>query len=135
MHIYNPIMYVWRFSEPRYHMKKLPWFWNKQQLLQINQIYNQQTAIHMTYVSFQNKWLQSNIIMKLCFINKYHVYFIYFFWLVFLLKIGLITQNCTIETITKQYIYGYMKTAFRILKKITVLSQFNKFKCWYVCAV
>lgn len=42
----NPIMYVWRFSEPRYHMKKLLWFWNKQKLLQIDQKYNQETATY-----------------------------------------------------------------------------------------
>lgn len=43
------------YGEPRYHMKKLLWFWNKQNLLQIDQIYNQQTAKQMTFVSFQNK--------------------------------------------------------------------------------
>lgn len=42
----NPIMYVWRFSEPRYHMKRLLWFWNKQKLLRIDQIYNQETATY-----------------------------------------------------------------------------------------
>lgn len=40
----NPVLYVWRFSEPRYHMKKLLCCWNKQRLRTIDQKYNQEFA-------------------------------------------------------------------------------------------
>lgn len=41
---FNPNLYVWRFSEPRYHMKKCLCFWNKQWLRTIDQKYNQECA-------------------------------------------------------------------------------------------
>lgn len=42
----NPIVYVWRFSKSRYHMNKLFCFWNKEKLLRIDQMYNQETATY-----------------------------------------------------------------------------------------
>lgn len=43
------------------------------------------------------------------------------FWLIFLHKIGLITLNCTIDTISIRYIYGYMKA--------TISFFYNKLFC------
>lgn len=40
----NPVFYVWRFSEPRYHMKRLLCFWNKDMVEHIDRKYNRQTA-------------------------------------------------------------------------------------------
>lgn len=40
----NPVLYVWRFSEPRYHMQKLLCCWNKQRPRTIDQKYNQEFA-------------------------------------------------------------------------------------------
>ncbi|XP_061186942.1 adrenocorticotropic hormone receptor-like [Saccostrea echinata] len=40
----NPIFYVWRFSEPRYHLKRILCFWNKKQRLEIENKYNQENA-------------------------------------------------------------------------------------------
>lgn len=42
----NLIMYVWRFSEPIYHIKKLFRFWNKEKLSRIDQMYNQETSTY-----------------------------------------------------------------------------------------
>lgn len=40
----NPVMYVWRFQEARYHFKKLLCFWNKTMVDMIDQKHNQKTA-------------------------------------------------------------------------------------------
>ena len=40
----NPVFYVWRFTEPRYHMKKLLCFWNKGLVAIIDHEHNQNTA-------------------------------------------------------------------------------------------
>jgi hypothetical protein len=40
----NPVFYVWRFSEPRYHMKRWLCFWSKHRRETIDRLYNQQYA-------------------------------------------------------------------------------------------
>lgn len=45
----NPVLYVWRFSEPRYRIKKLLCFWNKKKIMAIDQKYSQQTASYSIY--------------------------------------------------------------------------------------
>ena len=40
----NPVFYVWRFTEPRYHIKKLLCFWNKGLVAIIDREHNQNTA-------------------------------------------------------------------------------------------
>lgn len=43
----NPILYVWRFREARYHMKRLLWFWNGKYIEQLRKKHNEESA---TYV-------------------------------------------------------------------------------------
>lgn len=78
----NPIIYVWRFSKPRYHMKKLFWFWNKEKFSRIDQMYNQETATY-EFVLFQNNLLLCESILMLIFVftNKCHVNLIDWFFL------------------------------------------------------
>jgi hypothetical protein len=40
----NPVFYVWRFSEPRYHMKRWFYFWSKRRREIIDKQYNEQYA-------------------------------------------------------------------------------------------
>lgn len=45
----NPVFYVWRFSEPRYHVKRWFCFWNKRMREKIDRLHNQQYASYDIY--------------------------------------------------------------------------------------
>lgn len=47
----NPFFYVWRFKEPRYHLKKLLCFWNREMILSIDRNYNQKNATYEIHVT------------------------------------------------------------------------------------
>ena len=52
----NPVLYVWRFKEPRYHLKRLFCFFNSSYLRNQATIYNQEIACY----SLNSKTLASN---------------------------------------------------------------------------
>jgi hypothetical protein len=45
----NPVFYVWRFSEPRYHMKRWFYFWSKHRRETLDRQHNQQYASYDIY--------------------------------------------------------------------------------------
>ena len=47
----NPVFYVWRFREPRYHMKKLLCFWNKDTIDSIERRHKQAIASYEIYAT------------------------------------------------------------------------------------
>lgn len=43
----NPILYVWRFREARYHMKRLLCFWNEKYIEQLQSKHNEENATYI----------------------------------------------------------------------------------------